>query len=106
MRQIAAGGDHKEGNVDYIVEKNITIPSQQQKSKYPYGKMEIGDSFFVPGPIKKNTIQASASNYGKRHQKKVRNTGCRWRHQGLAYCMISAGGETERRHDGIRRDRI
>lgn len=39
------------------------------RPKYPFWKMEIGETFTITGKHH-NTIRASASSYGKRHGKK------------------------------------
>jgi len=32
---------------DIVIEKNVVLPKERNKNKYPYLEMEIGDSFFV-----------------------------------------------------------
>lgn len=32
----------------YKIQKNIPIPSKSRKKLYPFGDMEVGDSFAVP----------------------------------------------------------
>ena len=49
------------------IEKNVPIPSHQ--TPYPFGEMDVGDSFLVtdrtPG-----SVSNAACQYGKRHGKK------------------------------------
>lgn len=52
---------------DIKVDKNIPIPTSKY-TKYPYGEMEVGDSFFVK--IEREKIYSSSSQYGKRHNAK------------------------------------
>jgi hypothetical protein len=53
----------------YKIEKNIPLPTDKPKGKWPFGEMEIGDSFFV-GDRKPSSLGAMASQYGMRHKKK------------------------------------
>ena len=41
---------HKEHDKMFKVEKNVAIPATAwaMKAKYPFAKMSVGDSFFVP----------------------------------------------------------
>lgn len=47
------------------IEKGIELPQ-----RFPFSKMEVGDSFAVPADIKKTIISTSASVYGRRNGKK------------------------------------
>lgn len=51
----------------YKIEKNV--PVVKTRSKWPFGKMEVGDSFIIPKGdyINMNNIYSAASHYGKRH---------------------------------------
>ena len=51
---------------DFVIEKNI--PIQRGREKYPFLKMEIGDSFVFSGNRK--VIGAAASWYGSRYKMK------------------------------------
>lgn len=57
----------------YEIENGIEIPKSNYGyySKYPFGEMEIGESFFVPFGDDKHIIrvrvQTAASYYGKRN---------------------------------------
>ena len=67
----------KKGNAMYTIEKNVPIPENRGRlSKYPFGEMELGDSFVVEKE-KMNTIRTNCSTYGKSHKKKfvVRKDG-------------------------------
>lgn len=45
----------------YKIEKNIPVAKLQPSgSKYPFTKMEVGDSFFVKGDLKKRQAVAVA----------------------------------------------
>ena len=49
----------------YKIEKNIPIGVVNQ-TKYPFSKMEVGDSFFVKGDKKKITaVTVAATTYKK-----------------------------------------
>ena len=68
---------------DFTIEKNVPIPIQKRRCKYPWHELEIGDSFFV-SEIKVISISSSANSYGTRTGKKftIRSVdgGCRvWR---------------------------
>lgn len=51
----------------YEIDKGIEIP--QPRSEYPFGEMEIGDSFLAPKEKIKG-VRAAASEYGKRKSKR------------------------------------
>ncbi len=55
----------------YKVDKGIPVKKVlPPRTIYPFGEMEVGDSFFVPAgdaPIRK--LYNAASQYGKRHGK-------------------------------------
>jgi hypothetical protein len=51
---------------EYKIEKNVQIPSAHSPTKYPFDKMEPGDSFSFP--IEKATsLRNSAYSYAKNH---------------------------------------
>jgi hypothetical protein len=54
------------------IDKNVAIPIIERGgvAKYPWNKMEIGDSFFIEGAKTTTSITSAASPYGKRHNKK------------------------------------
>lgn len=69
----------------FKLEKHIPAPP---KAKYPFSKMEIGDSFYVADcDIKITAVRVAASDYAIKHptfafrvQRSVGNDGCRvWR---------------------------
>ena len=41
----------------FMIEKNVPLPEQNIRWKYPFDQMEVGDSFFVPN---KESTQMSA----------------------------------------------
>ena len=52
------------------IEKSIPLPSRGRGRKpiYPFGDMDVGDSFAVSGL--ENRVTSAASWFGKRHGKK------------------------------------
>ena len=52
----------------YSIEKNIPVP--EGRSKYPFPKMEVGDSFFVPSKDIVGARISVALNYYKRKNPK------------------------------------
>lgn len=54
------------------IEKGIPIPMSRSRSRvYPFGEMEVGDSFLIKyGDKDVRTMYSSASYYGKRNSKK------------------------------------
>lgn len=54
----------------YVIEKNVPMPvSRQGKKRWPFGIMEVGDSFgFEPENQKK--VAGAAAAYGRKHGKK------------------------------------
>ncbi len=60
----------------YEIEKNVEIPPDGRGSpKYPFGKLEIGDSFFVPN--KKLGSISTLVTWHKTHRGKGKNFTCR-----------------------------
>lgn len=58
----------------FAIEKGIEIPAREiGESKYPFGLMIKGDSFFIPCAEKKDIgrAQSSTNSAAKRHAKKV-----------------------------------
>ena len=47
------------------VEKNVPIPA-----RYPFDKMEVGDSFALPPSAARNSVTVSAGRYGNKHNMK------------------------------------
>ena len=62
------------------IEKGIPLPEETRgrNSKYPWGEMEIGDSFFIKDAekysVRYRTVQQCASRYGKLRDKKFKST--------------------------------
>lgn len=56
------------------IEKGVPMPKSGRK-KYPFGQMEVGDSFYTENHFR--TVAPSACGYGQRHGKKfsVRKEG-------------------------------
>lgn len=58
----------------YSIEKNVAIPTIERPNrktgayKYPFAKMEVGDSFFVPINREKElkSVASSSSLYGSK----------------------------------------
>lgn len=50
------------------IDKNVPMKRARAQSKYPFGDMDIGDSFFVEKGRKQ--VACAASSYGKRNRKK------------------------------------
>lgn len=44
------------------VDKGIPVPR-----KYPFDKMEVGDSFAVPPGVSRTTVSIAAMRYGRKH---------------------------------------
>lgn len=53
--------------MDYTIEKNIPMPPKGsgRPLRYPFDKLEIGDSFVIPTKDY-NSVNAAARQYGKR----------------------------------------
>ena len=49
----------------YKIEKNIDIPPHKN-TRYPFGVMKVGDSFFVEGG-KSNALSCAARLHARRH---------------------------------------
>lgn len=58
--------------MEIIIDKNIPIPYKHYLggSKYPFHKLEVGDSFLLPDSIGAKAFRTSATQYGKRHNMK------------------------------------
>lgn len=54
------------------INKGIEMPktTQGRPSKYPFEKMEVGDSFEYPKGIYKGSLLSAAKNWAKRNNKK------------------------------------
>ena len=66
---------------EYKIEKNLPYPScpYPRNMKYPWDKMEVGDSFEVERYELPNATSAG-HNYGRRNEKKFSSRGNRiWR---------------------------
>ena len=57
------------GHIMFEIEKNIEIPAS--KSKYPFDKMMVGDSFLAVGETG-NGLSNSAHHFGKLHSMKFK----------------------------------
>lgn len=49
----------------FQIEKNVPLPK-----KYPFDEMEVGDSFEIPDPLKRNTVNIAAKRYEQKTGKK------------------------------------
>lgn len=55
--------------MNFKIEKKIPVPFSS--SKYPFGKMEVGDSFFIKEKeVVLNSVSSAAHHYGKHNNKK------------------------------------
>ena len=58
----------------FAIEKNIPMPTtgrSGRRTSYPFGDMEVGDSFVVPTSDKKATsVYSAAWHYGNKNGKK------------------------------------
>lgn len=69
------------------IESNIPIPddgARGGKSKYPFGKMGVGDSVFIHGETSQGNAAMAARSFGRRNRMqftaRTENGGCRiWR---------------------------
>jgi hypothetical protein len=68
-------------NGEFVVEKNIPLPSRKGNAKYPWATMEVGDSFLCPTkPANAHSLANSASKNGKKFTARTTADGCRvWR---------------------------
>lgn len=48
--------------MNVVIEKGIPLPSRQIPKKYPFGEMEVGDSFFV-SDVSVGLLHAHARRY-------------------------------------------
>ena len=60
--------------MSYTIKKNVPIPAAStggRPSKYPFGKLEVGDSFVVPYvDASAKQIRQAAAAFGRRNQMK------------------------------------
>ena len=56
---------------DFVIEKGVPAPEARYRNKYPFGEMEVGDSFFVPGG-EAGKLSNSASVYARYHGRKLK----------------------------------
>ncbi len=59
---------------DIVIEKGIPLPRRGVAPKYPFAKLEVGDSFFVPGRTTNSfggimTAAAKRTGYGFQSRK-------------------------------------
>lgn len=47
----------------YEIEKNVDLP--KRRNRYPFGRMEVGDSFLVTDQKGMNGVSSAASSYAK-----------------------------------------
>lgn len=60
-------GRRKMENTEYKIEKGV--PLIRPRGSYPFGEMEVGDSFAISSAQRKN-VSAAAAAYGKSHGRK------------------------------------
>lgn len=52
----------------FEIEKDCPIPPRTGTvTKYPFAGMEVGDSFYIPPEISRNTISSNAYSWGRRN---------------------------------------
>jgi len=57
--------------MSYVIEKGVPIPTTATaRAKYPFPKMEVGDSFLIATELQNRVAQA-AFHYGKRNNVKL-----------------------------------
>lgn len=56
--------------MEFKIQKNVPIPSKAKKSKYPFEKMAIGESFVAP--VKPQGLYVAARKWAKDHEGKMR----------------------------------
>lgn len=63
----------------FPVEKGIPLPEKAERNKWPFGAMEVGDSFAFP-PELSRTVRNAASSYQRNREVKftIREGRC-WR---------------------------
>lgn len=66
------------------IEKNVAFP-QGRRMKYPFSKMEVGDSFYVEGGDFKrsNSIANAANQYSRNHTNGTAKFATRKENNGL-----------------------
>ena len=57
----------------YVIQKGIPIGKENTRlGRYPFGEMEIGDSFVENDVTRDNALKCAAGDYGRRHGMKFR----------------------------------
>lgn len=51
--------------MDYKILKGIPAPKAKQTAQYPFEKLEVGQSFFIPAAHKRS-VQQTCRNWSKR----------------------------------------
>jgi hypothetical protein len=68
---------------DYPITKGIDVPkvAPGAKWKYPFNKMEVGDSFEVDSKAEHQKVRVAALSYARKHNNKftVRKWNDKWR---------------------------
>lgn len=57
--------------MSFAIDSHIPVPTQQSSCKYPYGSLEVGQSFLAADG-NASSIRSGASQFGKRNNKKFR----------------------------------
>lgn len=60
--------------MEIVIEKGIAMPQTDRgvngKTRFPFDKMDVGDSFFIDGDsAKANSVRASATHYKNKYDK-------------------------------------
>ncbi len=48
------------------IEKNVPRPDRYWWTKYHFGDMKVGDSFFIPGKLSQASVASAAHSFAKR----------------------------------------
>lgn len=69
---------HSNGNGnEFVIRKDVPVPIKGPRGRFPFGEMEVGESFEVPTAIKRFTAANAVYSYNKMHAPK-RFTFGRW----------------------------
>jgi hypothetical protein len=57
--------------VEFKIENRPVIRARTFRNQYPFGRMKVGQSFFIPpGLVDVMAVRQAALHYGKRHNAK------------------------------------
>ena len=55
------------------LDSTVPVPKEYPQAKYPFGSMEVGDSFVVPNELRQR-VAGAASQYTRRSDYKIKFT--------------------------------